>query len=270
LRLIKKKTLLIIAFFIIIITITALYNFHKIWDFERPQAYLNNDGQIVLNGKLTPELLKKFKILERNIEFEGKRLVVRSSGGRIVVGVEIGEIVYKYNMDVEVNEFCISACANYIFTAGNNKYVRHDSGLIYHGGMLQKNMKEKHARPTKNNNVNHEASVSPYSEEEREILEEYSKYDHRGGFENELAIETHFFEMVGVNQYITIYGQLGEYAPQYSSKHIGFHYTIKDLKKFGVNNVNFIGEGDWRPHTNPYNGSPYWVKVDENILNSIL
>jgi len=210
-------------------------------------------------------------MLERNTEFEGRRLIVRSSGGLIVVGVAIGEVVYKYNMDVEVNEFCVSACANYIFTAGNNKYVRHDSGLIFHGGMLQKNMKEKYAVSTEFENVIHEASVSPYSDKEREMLVEYSnfEYDQIDGYENELAIETNFFDMVGVNQYITIYGQLGEYASQYSSNHIGFHYTISDLKKFGVNNVNFLGEGDWRPHTNPYNGSPYWVKVDESILNSM-
>lgn len=267
-RLTGKKILSVLTIILTLIGSTASYHFYKLWKLQKPQAYLNDDGHVVLNGELSSELLKKLKILEENINFEGRRLLVRSAGGRIVVGIAIGQVVHKYNMDVEVHEFCVSACANYIFTAGNHKYVRHNSGLIFHGGMLQHNMKGKHAEPSQWGGVNHEASVLPYSEKEKLELVEYSdlEYDQLGGFDNELAMETHFFEMIGVNQFITVYGQLGEYASKYSSDHIGFHYTVNDLKKFGVDNVSFLGEGRWRPHTNPYNNSPYWVKVDANIL----
>src|SRR5690606_21674381 len=103
----------------------------KYWRYSQlmsPYVGLNTEGHVVLRGHLTPALLQEFKVFEQTHDLQHRRLLVRSPGGLALVGLEIGRLVHELQMDVEVNEFCASSCANYIFTAARRKYVRHNSG----------------------------------------------------------------------------------------------------------------------------------------------
>ncbi len=233
----------------------------------KPSVGWNSEGQVVLRGELTPQLLQMFKVFEETHDLRHQHLLVRSPGGLALVGMEIGRMVHSLQMDVEVDAFCVSSCANYIFTAGRHKYLRHDSGLIFHGGNLQANMAEKRADKSRWGKARHEAAIVAFSEEDQRLLREMLPPSTAQVPPSEREQELAFFRHLGVNPLITIYGQLGEYRQAYeTAHHIGFHYTMVDLSKFGVTNVHFLGEGEWRPHTNPYDGSPYWVKVDTEQL----
>ena len=49
----------------------------------------------------------------------------------------IGEWVFDHDIDVIVEELCFSSCANYIFTAGNNKTIEAEAIVGWHGSHHQ-------------------------------------------------------------------------------------------------------------------------------------
>ena len=62
------------------------------------------------------------------------KIIVDSGGGDAEMGLAIGEIIAKANVDIEVQGICVSSCANYIFTAGRHKVL--NRGIVgYHGNI---------------------------------------------------------------------------------------------------------------------------------------
>ncbi len=47
----------------------------------------------------------------------------------------LGEWVFANKIDIEVNDYCLSSCANYVFTAGKNKYISNKAIIGFHGGL---------------------------------------------------------------------------------------------------------------------------------------
>ena len=60
------------------------------------------------------------------------RIVIRSAGGHADVGLKVADIVRRDNMDVEVNNYCVSACASKIFAAGKRKILSPNSIVVFH------------------------------------------------------------------------------------------------------------------------------------------
>lgn len=63
------------------------------------------------------------------------RIEIRSEGGRTDTGLEIGRLIRSHSLDVEVFDYCISSCANYIFLSGRTKTTRLRSIVVWHGGL---------------------------------------------------------------------------------------------------------------------------------------
>ena len=61
-----------------------------------------------------------------------RRLIIQSSGGYREAGVELGEIVLQYEMDVAVDQYCFSACASFVFVAAKNRYVSPGGVVGFH------------------------------------------------------------------------------------------------------------------------------------------
>lgn len=82
--------------------------------------------------------------LDRDFDFSaviasirsGRRghLVVRSGGGDVSRGLEIGEAVAASQVTVVVDGFCISSCANWLFLGAPKKVVLPHSVVLWHGG----------------------------------------------------------------------------------------------------------------------------------------
>jgi hypothetical protein len=58
---------------------------------------------------------------------------ITSAGGDGAEALRIAEIVRRNALDVEVESFCISGCAQYIFIAGKSKHVYNNSIVAFHG-----------------------------------------------------------------------------------------------------------------------------------------
>ncbi|MGC7862437.1 hypothetical protein ACP3XP_00195, partial [Vibrio anguillarum] len=85
-------------------------------------------------GVLSPEGNElAFELYERAKE-KPNTLIITSDGGDIMLGIELGRWVYDNKMSVEVNDYCLSSCANYVFTAGKIKYISNRAIIGFHGG----------------------------------------------------------------------------------------------------------------------------------------
>ncbi|MGX9608655.1 hypothetical protein [Acinetobacter sp. T63] len=50
--------------------------------------------------------------------------------------MDLGDLVYVHQLNVEVGQYCFSSCANYVFPAGKVKYLNWCSQLGWHGGAM--------------------------------------------------------------------------------------------------------------------------------------
>ncbi|HGE8268061.1 TPA: hypothetical protein ACGD2I_002570 [Aeromonas hydrophila] len=48
--------------------------------------------------------------------------------------MDFGEWVFNKKLDVQVDGYCLSSCANYVFPAANNKLLGRHAIIGYHGG----------------------------------------------------------------------------------------------------------------------------------------
>lgn len=63
-----------------------------------------------------------------------KVLKITSQGGDISAGLRLGRLVYKRQLDIIVNNYCVSSCANYVFPAARNKVIGIQGIVVWHGG----------------------------------------------------------------------------------------------------------------------------------------
>lgn len=82
-------------------------------------------------GEITPEQNQQTKGLLEQSKVE--RLVIQSGGGNVDAGMDLAELMLEHQLDVVIDKFCFSSCANYVFIAGNHKYIQPKAILGWHG-----------------------------------------------------------------------------------------------------------------------------------------
>lgn len=174
--------------------------------------------KLIYEGDITQDAnIRTVKLLEQNSVI--KTLYINSLGGDIGVGVDLGNLIYDHQLNIEVGKYCFSSCANYVFTAGHVKYLNIRSQLGWHGGSLQKMDDSDIDTPEKK--------------------QEYLNYI--GPIQQK---EVAFFKRVKTQQLMTILGQ----QPQYKNydQCAGWRYTLKKMKSLGVENIRYK-QGVWLP-----------------------
>jgi len=195
----------------------------------KEKVYIDGKNRIHYNGKLDLESNKKILTLYQTSESKPTMLVIKSRGGSVALGIELGLWVHANQLDVMIDSGCASSCANYIFTAGKNKYLSKDSILIWHGSSFQDDMNEQV-------NLGVEWAVK---------------------WRNQ---DNSFFAKIGVDPKITVYG-----FDSYSFwDHLisivlfdpieGFDYSIADMERLGLKNIQLIDDDwNWRKYRSGYN-----------------
>src|SRR5205807_1858808 len=91
-------------------------------------------------GRITPERVETFLT---QIDFAGvTKLIINSDGGNVASGLRLATWLRSNRLDVEVRGLCLSACANYIFPAGDRKVICPGSLVMWHGSMEQKDIRD--------------------------------------------------------------------------------------------------------------------------------
>ena len=150
-----------------------------------------NENTVIYHGKLSPSANQKLLSILKNGKSKVEWLSITSEGGEINHGMDLGDIVHDYDLKLEVNEYCLSSCANYVFSAANHHRISNHAVIGFHGGTTGM---EKEIT----------SFIDALPEEERELtkqnLEKYMK--------SAVIREQNFFEKIGVDQYLVKNGDI--------------------------------------------------------------
>jgi hypothetical protein len=149
-----------------------------------------------------------------------KRLVITSSGGEVEAGIALGTWVFEHRLDVEVPEYCLSSCANYVFPAANRKFIASGAVVAWHGNY-------HHLKETGLWTEDIAVRMQRYSEDAATAREQA-----RAEMERLVRLEQDFFIRIGVDQYLCWAGKMPPYnAPNY------YFLSPEDMAGFGVTKV---------------------------------
>lgn len=276
-----------ISYFLFFIFVLGLftYGFSKLFENDTSGVSRSSSGDIVYFGEIDNDRVEKAISLFQ----AGDRLIIKSPGGDLEAGMKFASFINKNKMSVEVVDYCISSCANYVFLAGYEKRLNANSLVIFHGGPKQTNFRKlmelAYTEPVEPGKIfgreGYEAVIST-AEAKRRINMRFEKeqspcntdelLDDSGqcvyfGPEQHLQymiyLENELYSQINpmMDKDIPYYGQRGEYEPTYQAyKYFGFYYSLASLEKLNVSNVEVIG-GDWRPQNNPLFRDVYEVTI---------
>jgi hypothetical protein len=149
-----------------------------------------------------------------------RRLSITSSGGDVAAAIALGEWVYARHLDIEVPDYCLSSCANYVFPAGRHKVIRSGAIVAWHGNY-------RHLQQTGLWRDDVTARMLHHGEDEQAATRHV-----RAQVDELTGLERDFFARIGVDEYLCWIGKLPPYnVPDY------YFLSTHAMARFGVDRV---------------------------------
>ncbi len=215
---------------------------------EPPPATITVDRDtVVIDGYLNHNAFIRFRSEIVGKEDEIKAVRINSDFGLTHQAILIGFWIYDNDIDVVVDGVCISACANYIFTAGKNKIIEdfaivgwRDSPQmqVYEARSLGISVEELIRRDV---SEDPSGTGEPISEQEREKLT--LQY-----FESGIEQEQKFLDWIGLQEDALVYGFRDvDFDAEFLPLHLfeGWTFSIEDMAKLGIENVIYESEHEY-------------------------
>jgi hypothetical protein len=140
----------------------------------------------------------------------GRKLVgisINSGGGDVEAALEIGRLVQDLRLEVEVRNWCMSSCANYIFPSGTRKRITDGAVVAWHGSPSHLHFLDFTERGSSDTAI-------------REYNATLSK--------REIA----FLKEIGVDPFVSWFGKVAPYSvPNF------YALTASDMSAFGIKDV---------------------------------
>jgi hypothetical protein len=191
-----------------------------------------------------------------------RTILIESQGGSAGAGMELGSWIFENGIDVEIDTYCFSSCANYVFPAGRTKLLAPRASLMWHGGVTQPITAEELGQVL-------ESTLADMGEEERQgFLASHPRSELLQQLQQSLtdivARERDFFEKIGVDQRITVLGHLYERELlQGKGYYIGWDYSLEDLERLGVHAIEIKGDEPWAPACPIVGQQIYRIRLDD-------
>ena len=137
-----KRTYFIFAAVLVTLAGTAYYGGKYLFREDSDNVWLDEKNVLRFNGTINSENFAALKRIYDSASEKPTLLRINSGGGKGRAGLEMGDWIREHDLDVYVKKKCMSACANFIFPAGNRKMLSENAILLWHGGHAQENLKE--------------------------------------------------------------------------------------------------------------------------------
>jgi hypothetical protein len=175
--------------------------------------------------------------------------------------MQLGSWVFDNGLDVEVDTYCFSSCANYVFPAGRTKVLASRASLMWHGGVTQP-ITRTELEAVLGDTLDHMDEL-----EEHALLEQRSREELLQQLDHSrvdlVARETRFFQKIGVDQRITMLGHLYERELlQGEGNYTGWDYSLEDLARLGVRQIRVRDGGQWVPVFPLRGGKIFRIRLD--------
>lgn len=200
---------------------------------EPVQVYVS-EGELNYIGGLDDAANARLFALYDGLQKKPTVLAIRSRGGDVMPGMALGSWVHAHKLDVKVMEFCMSSCADYVFTAGARKIVGSAAMIAFHGGL---------------SSMDFTVAGDDKAKYDAMTATQQAAYmaDLRQGLAPLVAQEHAFFESIGVRQDITTYGQQKRFEALLTDAGAsGWTYTQAGFRRFGVDGIEVVNP-PWAP-----------------------
>lgn len=214
------------------------------------------------SGLITREANAGLFDLYASADPKPRSLLIESQGGSADAGMELGSWIFEHALEVEVDTYCLSSCANYVFPAGRARVLAAHASLMWHGGATQ---------PISAQELEDVLTLTLEDIEEqerRELLAQHSRAELIRQLQDSMAEivarETLFFAKIGVDQRITRLGHLYERELlQGQGRYLGWDFSLEDMGRLGIRDVRVKDGAAWEPRC-PIDGQQiYRIHLDE-------
>lgn len=185
---------------------------------EPPAAAVTDDEVVIFTGPLTAEAVSN--LIDTEHGRSARVLQITSAGGEVTAGIRLGRWIFQRGMDVRVADYCLSSCANYVFTAGRRKVIEPGAVVAWHG------------------NYHHLGETGLWRDDVRLRMRNYGEDEDTASsrvwaqVQQLLNQEDEFFALVGVDEFLCWIGKQAPYdVPDY------FFLSLPDMARFGVRGV---------------------------------
>ncbi|MBA3988315.1 hypothetical protein [Aliidiomarina maris] len=194
---------------------------------ETPSSSVRiTDSELQISGFISEATIEQVRSLTSSYNVE--RVRVNVTEGDPLATMQLGYFIHRRELDLVVEEYCLSVCANYLFTAARQKYLAPESIVAFSGGALSSSWTQQH-----------QGLLIPGV---RFVAEQY--------MDAFLRREIRFFDRIAVDQTVTAYGYT-EASGCTETAHQGFYYSIPELLRFGIGDIEPI-RSNWRDAFNHY------------------
>ncbi|MES2319509.1 MAG: hypothetical protein V4631_18670 [Pseudomonadota bacterium] len=186
-----------------------------------------SESVAVFNGLINEETVDQFLRLHED-RLELKEISIASQGGEVGAALKLARWVRLKKLNVRVRMICFSACANYIFVAGEKKYIEPGAFVAWHGDVEQKDFRDFVAEYKRI--ADKKLQFHQLEKNEIELLE---KNNEKYKYITRLQIEQlDLFQALGINPII---GRIGQEPVMFKSD--GWSFTVKAMEYFGITNI---------------------------------
>lgn len=202
-------------------------------------------------GTLSYELNEKLFKLYEEAKIKPSALYIESDGGDVELGMDLGDWVYEKNLDIIVDSYCLSSCANYVFPSANHKTLGNQALIGYHGGANSTSFDTSAI-----DDMYKDLPVEERKEKQRELHLSIKEYQKRVG-----ARELEFYQKIGVKPDLATLGQQEKYTVYDENIYVGWTYRPESFAKLGVNKIK-VSSPPWMLSDYKENKRLYIVEVD--------
>jgi hypothetical protein len=205
-----------------------------------PNTHISvKDNSIIFNGEISRSTADAFISLATSNPIN--HLSITSGGGDVDSAIDMALFIFERKIDVEVTNYCFSSCANYIFPAGQNKYITGVGIVAWHGNM-------RHLQYLV------ETGKRAVSSVEKSSIDRLVKQ------------ESSFFAKVSVDEFMCWFGKIDPFLIQ------NFYVLSKeDMELFGLSNLHVRAnykESNLRRFRWFDNNYVQWISATRERLNA--
>jgi len=172
----------------------------------------------IYQGEITQKKNKLFYETYRHIRV--KSIQITSSGGEVEAAIHLARWVFANKLDIIVEKYCLSSCANYVFPAGQHKTIRTGSVVAWHGNyhhLYETGLwKSEITLRMKKYNQDYQAAFNAISMQVKKLVK----------------LEQSLFADLKVDQFVCWIGKV----PPYNTPDFYF-LSRSDMQRFGIKNI---------------------------------